>query len=44
MGECLGNEKEVGNEVGLSDKWVKSLQRKEDVHEVQYQWMCVVQL
>lgn len=28
MGECLGNEKEVGNEVALSDEYMKDLWRE----------------
>lgn len=32
MGLGLGNEQEVGNEVGLSDRWVTSLWREDEAH------------
>ena len=35
MAECLRNEKEVENEVGLIDSWVKRLWRKDEVQKVQ---------
>lgn len=44
VGQCLGNKKEVGNEVGLSDSWVNCPWREDEVHKVQYAWMCAAQL
>lgn len=38
-----GNERKVGNEVGVSDRRVKSLWGEDKVHELQYE-MCAVRL